>query len=140
MFVKKFSDNDFIILLLYVDDMLIVGKDTSKIDNLKKELSKSFAMKDLGSAKQILGMKISRDRKTGNLWLSHEAYVEKVLKRFNMDKAKYVYFPLAGHFKFSFEHCPTSEKEKQEIRRVPYASTVGSLRYASTVGSQLVSL
>ena len=42
VFVKKFSDGEFIILLLYVDDMLIVGRDTSKIDKLKKKLSKSF--------------------------------------------------------------------------------------------------
>ena len=46
VFVKKFGDNDFIILLLYVDDMLIIGQDANNIDNLKRELSKSFAMKD----------------------------------------------------------------------------------------------
>ena len=49
MFVKKFYDGEFIILLLYVDEMLIVGRTTGKIDKLKKELSKSFEMKDLGS-------------------------------------------------------------------------------------------
>ena len=59
VFVKKFSDGEFIILLLYVDDMLIVGYDTCKIDKLKKELNKSFEMKDLGPASQILGIKIS---------------------------------------------------------------------------------
>ena len=62
VFVQNFSDNDFIILLLYVDAMLIVGKNTSKIDELKKELCKSFSMKDLGHAKQILGMRITRLR------------------------------------------------------------------------------
>ena len=46
VFVKKFSNNDFIILLLYVDDMLIVGKDISMINKLKKQLSKSFVMKN----------------------------------------------------------------------------------------------
>ncbi|RVW62490.1 Retrovirus-related Pol polyprotein from transposon TNT 1-94 [Vitis vinifera] len=46
--IVKFSDGEFIIFLLYVDDMLIVGRDTGKIDKLKKELSKSFEMKDLG--------------------------------------------------------------------------------------------
>ena len=61
VFVQKFSNHD-IILLLYVDDMLIVGKNTSKIDELKKELCKSFSMKDLGHAKQILGMRITRLR------------------------------------------------------------------------------
>ena len=50
-FVKKVWCNDFIFLLLYVDDMLIVGYDANKINNLKRELSKSFAMKALGPAK-----------------------------------------------------------------------------------------
>lgn len=66
--MKKFLDVDFIILLLYVGDILIVGHDTKKIQSLKKELNKSFAMKDLSPAKQTLGMKISLDRKKGKLW------------------------------------------------------------------------
>jgi len=60
--MKRYVEGDFIILLLYVDDMLIVGNSTKRIALLKKTLSKSFAMKDLGSTKQILGMKIYRDR------------------------------------------------------------------------------
>ena len=48
--VKNFSNSDFIILSLYVDDMLIVGRDIMKIDKLKR---------DLGPSRQILGMKIS---------------------------------------------------------------------------------
>ena len=67
VFMNKFGDNDFIILLLYVNDILIAGHDASKIDNLKRELSKSFAVKNLRPTKQILGMKISRDRKSGKL-------------------------------------------------------------------------
>ena len=74
VFVKRFSDGDFIILLLYVDDLLIVGHNMSKIEKLKKELSKSFSMKDLGPTKQILGMKITRDRKNGKLWLTREVH------------------------------------------------------------------
>lgn len=130
VFFKKFTDGNFIILLVYVDDMLIVGHDASKIDKLKKELSKSFAMKDLGAAKQILGMKIFRDRKKKKLWLSQEQYVEKVLERFNMSKSKPVSTPLAGHMKLSSTQCPTSETEKEEMQQVPYASAVGSLMYA----------
>jgi len=64
VFIKRF-DNDFIILLSYVDDMLVIGKDIEKITSLKNELSKFYAMKDLGSVKQILGMRISRDRQKG---------------------------------------------------------------------------
>ena len=57
--------------------MLIVGRDTGKIDKLKKELSKSFEMNDLGSRSQILGIKISKDKMNGKLWLSQESYIEK---------------------------------------------------------------
>ena len=88
VFVQKFSNDNFIILLLYVDDMLIIGRDITKIKDLKKEMSKTFAMKDLGAAKQILGMRILRDRKNKKLWLSQEKYIEKVLERFNMGSCR----------------------------------------------------
>ena len=51
VFVRNFYDDDFIIMLLYVYDMLIVGKNVSMIDRLKKQLGESFAMKDMGAAK-----------------------------------------------------------------------------------------
>ena len=60
VFVKKYASGDFIILLLYVDDMLIIGYDPKSIIALNKALSKSFAIKDLRSAKQILGIKITQ--------------------------------------------------------------------------------
>ena len=63
VFVKKFEGGDFLILLLYVDDML-------KMRMLKKALNRTFTMKDLGPARQILGMHIIRDRPKKQLWLS----------------------------------------------------------------------
>ena len=47
-------------------------------------------MKDLGLAKQILNMKISHDdRKNEKLWLSQEAYIEKVPERLNRTHASH---------------------------------------------------
>ena len=66
----KFFDNSYIILLLYVDEMLIAGSSTKEINNLKKQLSKQFAIKDLRAAKKILGMRITRDKANGILKLS----------------------------------------------------------------------
>lgn len=80
VYVNIFSNDDCIIILLFVDDMLIIGHDRSKIGKLKKELNKSFVMKDLGSTNQILGMKITCDKKNKKLWLSQEVYIEKVLE------------------------------------------------------------
>ncbi|MCO5574770.1 hypothetical protein L7F22_028561 [Adiantum nelumboides] len=76
VYTKKVDDKKHIILLLYVDDMLIAGDDMKDIQNLKTELSESFSMKDLGAAKCILGMKISRNRQRKILTLSQEDYIE----------------------------------------------------------------
>ncbi|KAJ8492114.1 hypothetical protein OPV22_013835 [Ensete ventricosum] len=128
VYIKRFGEN-FIILLLYVDDMLILGKDMSMIYRLKKDLSEPFAMKDMRPAKQILGMQISRDRRKRKIWLSQEKYIEKVLDRFSMSNAKPVGSPLAGHFKLCSDQSPSSD-EKEKMQKVPYASAVGSLMYA----------
>uniref|UniRef100_A0A2N9HLW0 Integrase catalytic domain-containing protein n=1 Tax=Fagus sylvatica TaxID=28930 RepID=A0A2N9HLW0_FAGSY len=130
VYVRKFPNGKFIILLLYVDDMLIVGQDANMVGSLKNELFKSFDMKDLGPARQILGMQILRDRKAKKLWLSQEKYVERVLERFNMKHAKLVSTPLGGHFKLSKKSCPLSNKEKENMESIPYSSAVGSLMYA----------
>ena len=58
-------------------------------------------MKDLGAAKKILGMEISRDRPSGKVYLGQKGYIDKVLRRFNMHNAKPVSTPLAAHFKLS---------------------------------------
>ena len=88
IFVQKFYNDDFVILLLYVDDILIVGRNVSRINNLKKQLSKSLAMKDLGSAKKVIGIQIVRDRASKKLYMSQEKYIEKVLERFKMSQVK----------------------------------------------------
>ena len=86
-------------------------------------------MKDLGAAKQILGMIIIRDKANGTLKLSQSEYVKKVLRRFNMNKAKSVSTPLGSHFKLSKEQSPKTEEERDHLSKVPYASAIGSLMY-----------
>eukprot|EP00253_Pinus_taeda_P004954 PITA_04954 len=130
VYVKRYDQGKYIILLLYVDEMLIVGHDKNKINRLKKYLGSKFVMKDLGLAQQILGMQIMCDRKNKRLWLSHEKYMKKVLHKFNMKDTKPVGTSLAAHFKLSTELCHSNDKEKEEMSKIPYASTVGSLMYA----------
>lgn len=119
-----------IYLLLYVDDMLIAAKDKAEIEKLKEQLNSEFEMKDLGAAKKILGMEISRDRPSGKLYLSQSGYIEKVLHRFNMHDAKPVGTPLAAHFRLSSALCPQTDEDVEYMSRVPYSSAVGSLMYA----------
>jgi hypothetical protein len=106
------------------------GSNMQDINVLKKKLANSFAMKDLGAAKKILGMRITRDKKNRKLTLSQGEYTEKVLERFRMQNAKPVSTPLASHFKLTKEMCPKTQEEIEYMSRVPYSSAVGSLMYA----------
>ena len=87
-------------------------------------------MKDLGEAKQILGMRIVRDKIVGTVELSQEGYIQKVLSRFNMQDAKPVNTPLVSHFKLSKEKSPKTAEDCESMKKTPYASVVGSLMYA----------
>ncbi|GJR18120.1 putative RNA-directed DNA polymerase [Tanacetum coccineum] len=72
----------------------------------------------------------SQKRGAKKLHISQEQYIEKVLCRFNMDKAKVVSSPLTTNFKLTDKDCPSSKKNIEKIDRVLYASAVGSLMYA----------
>lgn len=61
MYSKKVSDH-FIYVVLYVDDMLLVGNNMELIKEVKSYLSSMFDMKDLGAAHFILGIEIKRDQ------------------------------------------------------------------------------
>ena len=70
VYFNRLDNGSYIILCLYLDDMLVAGSNMNHIKGLKEKLTHSFAMKDLGAEKQILGMKICRDRKHRKLTLS----------------------------------------------------------------------
>jgi hypothetical protein len=110
--------------------MRVVGSNMQDINVLKKKLANSFSMKDLGAAKKILGMRITRDRKNHKLTLSQGEYIEKVLERFRMQNEKPISTPLAIHFKLTKEMCPKTHRADRIHVRVPYSLTIGNLMYA----------
>ena len=86
-------------------------------------------MKDLGAAKQILSMRIIRDKANGTLKLSQLEYVKKILSRFNMNEAKPMSTPLGSHFKLSKEQLSKTKEEMDHMSKVPYALAIGNLMY-----------
>ena len=79
VYVKN-TDKGYVIVCLYVDDMLIIGSNNDMIKSTKKVLNRKFDMKDLGVADVILGIKITRTSEGYALSQSH--YVEKILEKF----------------------------------------------------------
>ena len=67
-------------LILYVDDILLIGNDIEFLSSIKGYLNKNFSMKDLGEATYILGIKIYRDRSRRLIRISQSTYLDKILK------------------------------------------------------------
>jgi hypothetical protein len=130
VFQQVLADGSRVFMLLYVDDILIVGKSKSAVDETKVMLKSEFEMKDLGATKRLLGMDIRCDKSKGKLWLSNSQYIEKVLHRFHMSQAKLVSTPLAAHFKLSTSLGPLDVEEERYMFRIPYTCAIGSLMYA----------
>lgn len=98
----------------------------------KTFLTSRFEMKDMGLANYVLGIRISRDRNSKLLYLDQEKYLDKVLKRFNMDICNSLSTPVCKGQSLSKSMSPQTKFDVEEMRNVPYAQAVGSLMYAMT--------
>src|SRR3989337_2108299 len=97
---------------------------------LVKFLSSNFDITDLGEAPYVLGMEIHRDRKNEVLGLPQKAYLEKVLKKYNMHASKATPAPIVKGDNFGKFQSPKNQYEIDQMKAVPYVSAVGSLQHA----------
>lgn len=103
-------------LVIYVDDILIIGKDKSIIEDLKAE----FNAKDLGEIKRFLGMEVIRNSE--EIAITQEGFINKILERFGMEECRGAQTPMEIQFNLLVE-------KNEEIIKVPYRELIGSLMY-----------
>ncbi|KAK1647853.1 hypothetical protein QYE76_065658, partial [Lolium multiflorum] len=127
---KKVSGSSVAFLILYVDDILLIGNDIELLRSVKGYLNNSFSMKDLGEASYILGIKIYRDRSRRLIGLSQSTYLDKILKKFRMDESKKGFLPMLPGKVLSKTQGPATAEERERMSNIPYASAVGSIMYA----------
>ena len=82
------------ILILYVDDLLLLGEDLSKFGDIKHQLGKLYQIKDFGPTSSYLGFQITRDQNTQVIWIDQQVYIENIPKRFKLQDAKSTKTPL----------------------------------------------
>ena len=85
---KKVSGSSVAFLILYVDDILLIGNDIEFLDSIKGYLNKSFSKKDLGEAAYILGIKIYRDRSRHLIRFPISTYLDKFFKEFKISQRR----------------------------------------------------
>ncbi|GMF32518.1 unnamed protein product [Phytophthora fragariaefolia] len=131
VYVKR-SQNGFIYVCLYIDDMIIAAKASEEIRDVKDALKNAFKMKELGPAKLILGMEIDHDMTGGTLMIKQTRYIDDVVNHFGKGNAKSVDNPCAAGLKLSKSQSPATEAERNAMRSKPYRSLIGCLLYITT--------
>ncbi|KAJ9562984.1 hypothetical protein OSB04_008144 [Centaurea solstitialis] len=136
VFVRKRNEKNEIVRYkasLMAQDLNIIGT-PGELPRAVEYLKWGFEMKDLGKAKFCLGLQIEHLK--GGILVHQETYVEKVLKRFYMDKSH----PLSTLmvvmlFDVENEHFrPPTDDEDIIGPEVPYLSAIGALMFPADVG------
>ena len=104
IYFKSIDATTYVIICLYIDDMLILSLNLGTINETKMMLASNFDMKDIREANVILGIKITKIN--DGFKLSQEHYVEKMLKRYGYYNGKLVStrYDVNTHLKKNLKH------------------------------------
>ncbi|XP_068649607.1 uncharacterized mitochondrial protein AtMg00810-like [Aristolochia californica] len=116
-----FHRHSYIIyLLLYVDDIIITGNNSSLLDSFTCKLHSEFATKDLGSLSYFLGLEVTPT--TDGLFLSQLKYAHDILARAQLLDSKHIHTPMVVS-----QHL--SSGGQLFLDPTLYQSLVGALQY-----------
>ena len=115
-----------LIVVLYVDDITIMGSSLENVKQLKQKLSLRYEMSDFGEIQSYLGMRISRDCSQKRIEVDQSGYIKSILDRFGMADANPHPTPLPTG---ADEHLVkyTAQATQADIKH--YQSLIGSLLY-----------
>lgn len=114
------SKQKITILAVYVDDIIIKGDDEAEITRLKRSLSKTFEVKDLGRLKYFLGIEVARSSK--GIALSQRKYTLELRSDMGMLGCRAASTPIDQNHKVTAQSGELVDKES-------YQKLVGRLRY-----------
>ena len=80
---------------MWVDDLIIFGKDMASINDLKAQLNEEYEMKDLGELKYFLGIQVHRDRERKIIHINQSGYNRTIFERYGMQNSKPASVPLS---------------------------------------------
>jgi hypothetical protein len=114
------------LIILYVDDMLIAAPTTIIIEETKTILANEFELKELGPVQSFLGLQVTRDRENRTIYLSQEAYTDKILAKFDKQSINPVSTPFQANLTLPATWEPVTDQHSS------YVAETASLNYLAT--------
>lgn len=119
----KINDKSCTYIVLYVDDLLICSNDDKSLNEIKRNLSSEFEMKDLGPLKCFMGINIHIDKKNGSIKIEQKEYIENLLKKFGMYDCNGIQTPMEENLKL------IKNDDVNLATNQPYREMLGSIMY-----------
>lgn len=108
MFIKS-DGRTFVILVLYVDDIALANNSVSNFNETKHMFSCHFDMEDLGESSFVPKIQIHLDRSHGVVGLSQTTYINRLLKKFNMNSCTSRAAPIQKCERLSKSQCSQND-------------------------------
>ncbi|CAI7805151.1 unnamed protein product [Closterium sp. NIES-54] len=118
----------FLMLLVYVDDILLFSQSSAMIECVEEMLEMQFKCSKMGDVKYYLGMHVERDLDKGVLRLHQRKYYEGLAKKYGLHDGGKPATPLPSGF--TVEPCADEEVVGESDRKL-FHSMVGALNYAA---------
>ena len=128
IFILRTSPTKFIIIAVYVDDILAFAKTTDEINNIFSQLSKRFTLRNLGPVKKFLGIDFQRPHPTGPIFISQSTYARRILHKFGMQNCN----PTKAPFENQCQLHKRTEKEQPADPEV-YRQMIGSFMHLAII-------
>ena len=88
------TENDILIVTVFVDDFLAFANKMELIDKLVNKLKKCIKLKDLGDVKRCFSINIARDREKGLLFIDQSNHIADILKKYKMENCNQCHIPV----------------------------------------------
>ncbi|WVZ62734.1 hypothetical protein U9M48_012444 [Paspalum notatum var. saurae] len=118
---KSKSGDSFLLVGVYVDDLIICGPDNTEIVKFKQQMKGCFQMSDLGLLSYYLGIEVKQE--DGEITLNQSAYTAKILELTGMSGCNHMDTPMEDRPKLN------KPDSGDTIDSTNFRSVIGSLRY-----------
>jgi hypothetical protein len=124
------NSNDYVLLLLYVDDVIIAATSEELTLRYVKIIGQRFKISFSGELDSYLNIGIKHDRATKTIYMSQEKYIEEMITQFEIPEDSSIVIPMQENLKLlSTEEENTTPRQLRYVARFPYRKLIGAIIY-----------
>ena len=121
------TEKEHTIVTVATDDMAVTLKHAANTERFKSMVKEHWEMTDHGPIQWFLGFKIKRNHKARMISINQHAYIESMVEKFRLTRAKHVSTPMEPNAQFTTKQSPSTLNQTACVTGMPYSEAIGSV-------------